>query len=76
MSVLSSSWVVSLRDPVMVIIDSIHARSRDSPRREHDADSAHPDHAASATIGERNLETSEARSCREIGAVLSLARGV
>jgi hypothetical protein len=63
MSVLSSSWVVSLRDPVMVIIDSIHARSRDSPRREHDADSAHPDHAASAPERERNLETSEARSC-------------
>jgi hypothetical protein len=48
MSVLSSSWVVSLRDPVMVITDSIHARSRDSPRREHYADSAHPDYAASA----------------------------
>jgi hypothetical protein len=62
MSVLLSSWVVLLRDPVMVITDSIHARSRDSPRREHDA-SAHPDYAASATIGERNLETSEARSC-------------
>ena len=62
MYVLSSSWVVSLPDPVMVIIDSIHARSRDSPRREHDAASAHPDHAASATKRKRNLATSSPRA--------------
>jgi Holliday junction resolvase RusA-like endonuclease len=76
MSVLSSSWVVSLLDPVMVTIDSIPARSRDSPRRDEHAASAHPDHATRSAKRQRNLETSSPRSCRQICAIQPLAGGV